>query len=111
MPRPAPRIKIGSSPRFKLIFQERQWRQNPGPGSYKESGPGVYYKGGNESKKSGRSTFSRSLRQGVEYFSGKDKDLIAESPGPGNYNLPKLIGGVPSYEKLPKMGVNNNTKS
>ena len=33
---------------------------------------------------------------------GKDKDLVNDSPGPGNYTLPKLIGDMPTYS-LPKI--------
>ena len=49
-----------------------------------------------------RETFSRSQRQGIEYYMGKDKDLVAESPGPGTYVMPKLIGDMPTYS-LPKI--------
>jgi len=41
--RPSPKVIIGNASRFDLVFKERQWRQNPGPGSYyQESGAGVY---------------------------------------------------------------------
>lgn len=33
---------------------------------------------------------------------GKDKDLVTESPGPGSYAMPKLIGDMPAYS-LPKI--------
>ena len=42
------------------------------------------------------------MRKGIQYFSGKDKDLIDSSPGPGSYKLPKLIGDMPRYQ-LPKI--------
>ena len=92
MVRPAPKINFGNSNRFDLIFKERQWRQNPGPGTYykdkdserKGSGrSGLFHK----PMTSRRETFSRSQRKGIEY-NGKDKDLVKASPGPSNYTLP-----------------------
>ena len=65
MARSSPRVQIGKQGRFDLIFQEKQWRRNPGPGAYNlreaqttEQSP--------ESKRSrnqkSRNTWSRSLR-------------------------------------------------
>ena len=33
---------------------------------------------------------------------GRDKDLVIDSPGPGAYMMPKLIGDMPTYA-LPKI--------
>ena len=46
--------------------------------------------------------FSRSDRKSIQHHMGKDKDLVNESPGPGDYTLPKLIGDMPTYS-LPKI--------
>ena len=32
--RPSPKIGFGKKNRFELLFKEKEWRQNPGPGSY-----------------------------------------------------------------------------
>ena len=46
--------------------------------------------------------FSSTDRKSIQHCMGKDKDLVNDSPGPGNYTLPKLIGDMPTYS-LPKI--------
>ena len=101
--RPSPKIVIGNATRFDLVFKERQWRLNPGPGAYHtDNGTGVYMSSAAKKSGSRETTFNRSQRVGIEHYMGKDKDLIAEGPGPASYRLPKLIGDIPVYQ-LPKL--------
>lgn len=101
-------INFGNQGRFELLFKERQWRQNPGPGTYHEESPrgSIQNTFRKKPKSSQRDTWSRSQRKGIEYFMGRDKDLVNESPGPASYVLPKLIGDMPTYA-LPKIPSKN----
>ena len=35
--RPSPKIGFGKKNRFELLFKEKEWLQNPGPGYYMEN--------------------------------------------------------------------------
>jgi len=100
MPRQSPKIQIGKQGRFQLLFNERTWRENPGPGDYCSSAASS--KKGRNSATTKHQTFSKSQRKGIEYLMGKDKDLLESSPGPGSYRLPKMIGDIPKYQ-LPRI--------
>ena len=90
-----------------MLAKEKQWRENPDPGAYdhEKNRSGVFTQKKNSKTKN---TWSKTKRKGIEFSSGKDKDLILESPGPENYHLPPLMGEMPSYS-LPKIASKTTT--